>query len=131
VLYLDSSAIVKLVVSEPETSQLVDVVRSDPEVISSALAWTEVVRAVRRAGGRAARAKTVLEGIALVPIDDGIIREAADLAPPTVRTLDAIHLATAVSVGDELASIVTYDLRLAEAASAAGLQVLRPGATSP
>jgi uncharacterized protein len=131
VLYLDSSAIAKLVVSEPETSQLVDVVRADPEVISSALAWTEVVRAVRRAGGRAARAKTVLEGIALVPIDDGIIREAADLAPPTVRTLDAIHLATAISVGDELASIVTYDLRLAEAASAAGLQVLRPGATSP
>jgi predicted nucleic acid-binding protein len=131
VLYLDSSAIAKLVVSEPETSQLVDVVRADPEVISSALAWTEVVRAVRRAGGRAARAKTVLEGIALVPIDDGIIREAADLAPPTIRTLDAIHLATAISVGEELASIVTYDLRLAEAASAAGLQVLRPGATSP
>jgi predicted nucleic acid-binding protein len=127
VLHLDSSAIIKLVVSEPEPSQLVDVVRVDPEVTSSALAWTEVVRAVRRA----ARKKTVLEGIALVPIDDGIIRGAADLAPPTIRTLDAIHLATVIRVGDELASIVTYDLRLAEAAGAAGLQVLRPGVTSP
>jgi uncharacterized protein with PIN domain len=70
-LYLDSSAIVKLVAREPETPELVEAVRADPAVVSSALAWTEVIRAVRRARGLVARAREVLEGIALVPIDDG------------------------------------------------------------
>jgi len=127
VLYLDSSAIVKLVAREPETPELVEAVRADPAVISSALARTEVIRAVRRARGRVARAQEVLEGIALVPIDDGILRGAADLAPVGLRTLDAIHVATALSLGEDLASLVTYDGRLAEAAATAGIQVIAPG----
>ena len=126
-LYLDSSAIVKLVAREPETPQLVEVVRADPEVVSSALAWTEVIRAVRRARGRIARAREVLEGIALVPIDDGIIRGAADLAPVGLRTLDALHIATALSLGEDITSLVTYDDRLAEAAATAGIEVIAPG----
>lgn len=126
-LYLDSSAIVKLVAREPETPELVEVVRADPEVVSSALAWTEVIRAARRARGRIARAEEVLEGIALVPIDDGIIRGAADLAPVGLRTLDALHIATALSLGEDVASLVTYDDRLAEAAAIAGIEVIAPG----
>ena len=101
-LYLDASAIVKLVRSEPETSALVEAIRADPEVISSALSWTEVVRAARRARVRATRASAVLDGIASVPIDDGILRDAAELSPASLRTLDAIHIATARSLGDDI-----------------------------
>ena len=126
-LYLDSSAIVKLVAREPETPELVEAVRADPEVVSSALAWTEIIRAVRRARGRIAGAREVLEGIALVPIDDGIIRGAADLAPVGLRTLDALHIATALSLGEDITSLVTYDDRLAEAAATAGIEVIAPG----
>jgi uncharacterized protein len=127
VLYLDSSAIVKLVAREPETPGLVEAVRTDPAVISSALAWTEVIRAVKRARGRVARAQEVLEGIALVPIDDGILRGAADLSPAGLRTLDAIHVATALSLGEDVTTLVTYDGRLAEAATVAGIPVIAPG----
>ena len=127
VLYLDSSAIVKLVAREPETPALVEAVRADPAVVSSALAWTEVVRAVRRARGRVERARDVLEGIALVPIDDGILRGAADLSPAGLRTLDAIHVATALSLAADVTTLVTYDGRLAEATAAAGISVVAPG----
>lgn len=126
-LYLDASAIVKMVSREPETPDLVDVVRHDPFLVSSSLSWTEVVRAVRRAGGDADRAGSVLAGIALVPIDDGVLRAAASLTPLSLRTLDAIHLATAMTLASDLAGLVTYDVRLAEAATAAGLQILAPG----
>jgi predicted nucleic acid-binding protein len=127
VLYLDSSAIVKLVAREPETPELVEAVRADPAVISSALAWTEVIRATRRARGRVARAREVLEAIALVPIDDGILRAAADLTPVGLRTLDAIHVATALSLGEDVGSLITYDGRLAKAAAIAGVPVIAPG----
>lgn len=126
-LYLDSSAIVKLVSREPETADLVRVVRADPLLVSSALGWAEVIRAVRRAGGNAARAERVLSGIGLVPIDDGIIRSAAALAPVTLRTLDATHVATALSLGDDVSQLVTYDDRLAAAATEAGIDVIAPG----
>jgi predicted nucleic acid-binding protein len=126
-LYLDSSAIVKLVAREPETPALVDVVRADPAAVSSALAWTEVIRAVRRARGRLDRARAVLEGIALAPIDDAILRGAAELSPAGLRTLDAIHIATALSLSEDVATLITYDARLAEAATAAGITVTAPG----
>ena len=127
-LYLDSSAVVKLVARQPETPALVETLREDPQALSSALSWTEVTRAVRRAGGSARRAVSVLEGIALIPIDDGILRAAGTLAPSTLRTLDAIHLASALSVSDDLSAFVAYDVRLADAAAAMELRVLRPGA---
>jgi uncharacterized protein len=126
-LYLDSSAIVKLVAREAETPALVDAVRSDPAIVSSALAWTEVTRAVARAGGTRARATAVLERIALIPIDEGILEEAATIAPVELRTLDAIHLATALTVRDDLAALVAYDVRLIQAAEAAGLPAASPG----
>jgi predicted nucleic acid-binding protein len=129
VLYLDASAIVKLARREPETPDLVDAVRRDPALVSSVLSWTEVVRAVRRAGGDTARAEAVLGGVALVPIDDGIVRAAADMEPATLRSLDAIHLATVLTLADDLDRLVTYDARLADAASGVGIDVAAPGAT--
>ena len=126
-LYLDSSAIAKLVTRERGTTELVRVIRTDREVVSSALARTEVVRAVRRSGVRATRAETVLERIALVHIDEQVLRRASDLAPTELRTLDAIHLATALSLADDVDALVTYDSRLAHAATDAGLEVLSPG----
>jgi predicted nucleic acid-binding protein len=110
-LYLDSSAIVKLVAREPETPALVEAVRADPAVVSSALAFTEVIRAVRRTRGQVDRAREVLDGIALVPIDDAILRDAADLSPAGLRTLDALHLASAQR-GEDISSLITFDGRL-------------------
>lgn len=128
-LYLDSSAIVKLVAPEPETAGLVETLRSDPDTISSALAQVEVTRAVMRAGAtreRANRAASVLERIALVPIDAGILGRAAELQPPDLRTLDAIHLATALLLQSDIAGLITYDGALAGAAAAADITVLTP-----
>src|SRR5215210_4273616 len=126
-LYLDSSATVKLVTREPGTSELAQAIRTDPEVVSIALARAEVVRAVRRSGGRAARAETVLERIALVHIDEQILRSASHLAATGLRTLNAIHLATALSLAGDVGALVTYDNRLAHAAVDAGLDVRSPG----
>lgn len=127
--YLDASAIVKLVAPEPETRALVATLRSAPEVVTSALSQTEVIRAVRRAGGgrdRLRRAEAICSRIALIPIDQGILRRAADLEPAQLRTLDAIHLATALGLLPDLEDLITYDARLAAAAAAAGLTVLSP-----
>jgi predicted nucleic acid-binding protein len=126
VLYLDASAIVKLVRNEPETPALVEAIRADPEVVSSALSWTEVVRAARRARVRTTRATAVLDAIAAVPIDDGILRDAAELAPARLRTLDAIHLATARSLGEDIDAVITYDERMIEAAASLTLAVRSP-----
>ena len=126
-LYLDASAIVKLVRSEPETPALVEAIRADPEVVSSALSWTEVVRAARRARVRTTRATAVLDAIAAVPIDDGILRDAAELAPTSLRTLDAIHLASARSLGEDIDAVITYDERMIEAAASLALTVRSPG----
>ena len=128
-VYLDSSALVKLVVREPESPALLGLLREHRERVSSALALTEVPRALRRAGfGRLERrrAREVLAAVALVDADRRILSAAAALEPPTLRTLDAIHLATALALGEELAALVTYDRLLTEAAGQAHVQVLTP-----
>ena len=127
-LYLDSSAIVKLVVREPGSSALVDVVSSDPDVVSSAIAYTEVMRAVRRVGVPSRRAEQVLRSIALVPVDQAILGEASTLAPTSLRTLDAVHLASALSLRPDVDRFVSYDDRLSRAATAAGLLLRVPEA---
>ena len=126
--YLDSSAIVKLIAREPETAALVEAVRAAPDVVSSELAVTEVIRAVARVGGGTTRAASVLDGIALVPVDGAILRDAASLMPRSLRTLDSIHLATALSLGRDLDAVITYDQRLSAAAARAELTVSSPGA---
>ena len=129
VVYLDSSALVKLVVTEPESSALMEFLRSQSDRVSSAVALTEVPRALRRAGFGASerrRSREVMARIALVDVDRRILAAAAALDPPALRTLDAIHLATALAVREDLAAIVTYDRRLAAAAERAHLEVSVP-----
>lgn len=128
-LYLDASAIVKMVVEEPESAALSAMLRSWPERASSSLALAEVPRALSRMGARAAalaRAERVLERITLIRLDVDILKAAGRLPSPTLRTLDALHLASALFLGTELHGLVTYDLRLAEAATNSGLEVLAP-----
>lgn len=129
-LYLDASAIVKLVVPEPETPALLAALRGDAERVTSGLSIVEVHRAIARIGARptvTARADAVLERLALMPVDDAVLRDAARLEPADLRTLDAIHLAAARSLLPDLAGVVTYDRRLGLAATAAGLDVMAPG----
>lgn len=128
-LYLDSSAIVKLVAREPETSALVDRLRERPDVVSSALARVEVLRAVRRARSSSAtirRAESVMDGIALLRVDEAILDHATAIGARDLRSLDAIHLASALSLGNALSALVTYDRRLASGARAHGIEALTP-----
>jgi hypothetical protein len=97
--------------------------------VSSALALAEVPRALRRAGFGASerrRSRQVMARIALVEVDRRILVAAAALEPPGLRTLDAIHLATALAVREDLEAVVTYDRRLAAAAERIHLEVSVP-----
>jgi len=128
-VYLDSSALVKLVVPEPESTALADRLRAWPQRVSSAVSLTELPRALRRAGFGAAerrRAREVLARVSLIEVDRQILVAAAGLEPPTLRSLDAIHLATALAVREDLATVVTYDRRLREAAELVHLEVEAP-----
>src|SRR5436190_12274873 len=124
-LYLDSSAIVKLVVPEAETKALRELLKSWPERVSSMVARIEVERVARRIGGGAVRrAHTVLSKIALVDLDEDVVRVAGALDPAELRTLDAIHLATAISLGGDLGAVCAYDVRLGIAAVSKTIDVL-------
>lgn len=128
-VYLDSSALVKLVVMEPETRVLVELLQEHSGHVSSALVLTEVPRALRRAGFGAVerrRAREVLARVALIDVDRRTLATAAGLDPPMLRTLDAIHLATVLTLHGDLAGLVTYDRRLAAAARRAHVEVLAP-----
>lgn len=114
--YLDSSALVKLAVQERESAALRSYLRSRNPLVSSALARTEVLRALLLEGEQAlSRGESVLEGIELIRINDRILRVASRLLPASLRSLDAIHLATATLLGPELGRVVTYDNRMLEA----------------
>lgn len=127
VTYLDSSAIVKLAVQEPESAALRQFLRRRPPLVASALARTEVTRALLPLGEAAVRAgQDALARIDLVRVSDRILGIAGRLLPAELRSLDAIHLATAQELGDDLARLVTYDDRMAAAASAMGWTVAAP-----
>jgi uncharacterized protein len=128
-LYLDAAAIVKLVHSEPESETLrawlAD--RAETGWISSVLVEVEAFRALaRHSPGAISRLPPVLDLIEMVEINQAIRTAAQTVAPTTVRSLDAIHLATALRLGEQLTSFVTYDKRLADAAQGAGLRVDMP-----
>ena len=126
-VYLDSSAIVKLVVMEPESGALADHLRARPRRVSCALARVEVIRAVRPQGEHAIRrARALLDRISLLRLDDVLRDAAAALDGPALRSLDAIHLAAARALGRELGEIVTYDRRMAAAAGDLGIAVRAP-----
>lgn len=125
--YLDSSAIVKLATPEPESAALRRYLRRRRPWISSALARTEVARALRPAGAAAVQRGTdVLARLELIRVSDRILQLAGALEPVELRSLDAVHLATASQLGEDLARVVTYDQRMADAAVLLGMTVVAP-----
>ena len=126
-VYLDSSALVKLAVREPESNALRRYIRRRRPLVSSALARTELSRSLLHLGPAALQlGHQVLMRIDLVRINDRVLSAAGTMLPTDLHTLDAIHLATALQLGVELARIVTYDERMAAAANALGLPVAAP-----
>lgn len=125
--YVDSSAIVKLAVKEAESAPLRRYLRARRTLVSSALARTEVARALLPFGAAAVdRGAEVLQGFDVVRMNDRILRAAGMLRPSELRSLDAIHLATAQQLGHDLACLCTYDDRMAEAARNLGWRVVAP-----
>jgi predicted nucleic acid-binding protein len=130
VLYLDASALVKLVIEEAESSAVRALVAEWRHHTSSRVASVEVPRAARRASGglpeATTRAVEAMAAINLVELDAEIVTTAATLEPFALRALDAIHLASALSLGDTVGAFVAYDRRLIDAAHGAGMPVLSP-----
>jgi predicted nucleic acid-binding protein len=99
----------------------------DPDQVASAIIEVEVVRAVRHAVPELSeRAERVVEQIAVVEPGDSIRARAAVLEPVTLRSIDALHLATALEIADELDALVTYDRRMSDAGGRLGLTILTP-----
>lgn len=133
-IYLDSSALMKLVREEVETAALRDWLTGRPEqpVVTSELGRVEVLRAARRVGGQVpTEARSVLGDLDLVPLNRPVQDLAGEIGTPMLRTLDSLHLASAVLLSDELTAFVAYDHRLATAARDAGLVVATPGQRTP
>jgi uncharacterized protein len=125
--YIDSSAIVKLVVAEPESKALRRHISRRGALVSSALARTEVLRALLPSGADAmVRGEEALRRIQLLRINDRVLRDAGRMRPAELRSLDAIHLASARTLGPSVRQVVTYDERMAHAAQAAGFKVASP-----
>jgi uncharacterized protein len=125
--YLDSSAIVKLVVEEPESTALRRHLRRRAPLISSALARTEVLRALLLEGDAAlARGRAVLNRVDMIRVSDRVLGAAGVLLPSEVRSLDAIHLESARQLATDLGQFVTYDERMLAAAKRLGLNAKRP-----
>lgn len=128
-IYLHLSALMKLVRAEAETAALQAWLRSrgDVAVVTSELGRVEVLRAARRAGDAAlVEARAVMGDVDFVPLDQGVRDLACEIGEPLLRTLDALHLASAMLVRDELTAFVAYDHHLADAARSAGLPVAIP-----
>lgn len=128
IAYLDTSALVKLVVAEPESGALIAAL-SGVEVVTSALARTELHRAVARSGLRdgSNRVDDVMARVAQLVVDDEVLDRAGVLVPPEMRSLDAIHVASAIGLVDRLDVLITYDARMSAAAKGHGLSVWAPG----
>lgn len=129
-IYLDSSALLKLLVDEAESAALGDwlAARVGLPLVSSELAEVEVVRACRRVAGAAlSEARALLRTLDLVPLTGVVLEQAAEVGAVLLRTLDGVHLASALSIRDELTWFIAYDHRLAAAAAEAGLSCVAPG----
>lgn len=133
--YADASALVKLVRDEPE-SNVLRAFLADADLVSSELVLAEVPRAIQRAAARdarlaldllMARAGDLIDAVALLPLDRALLLAAGAFAEPSLRALDAIHIASATDLSP-LDGFVTYDERQAAAARLAGLRTLSPGA---
>jgi predicted nucleic acid-binding protein len=126
-VYLDASAFMKLITPEAETVALQRYLVSRSLRVSSALLRTEALRsAMRVSQDHVAKVRRQLRNVALVYIDRETLERAGGLLPADLRSLDAIHVAAALSLGDELGDVVTYDARMVAAAAAQGLSVVSP-----
>jgi uncharacterized protein len=127
--YVDTSALVKLVVAEAETAALEHDLAARAGLLCSALGATELLRACQRGLPRRylGQVDEVVSALVLLDVTPAILSRAAALAPADLRTLDAIHLATVLSLDDSTVEIVTYDARMARAARAHGLRTVHPG----
>lgn len=125
--YYDSSALVFLVVDGRRSAAMWQFWSRHAVPVASLVARTELMRAVRRVSpGQEEPARRLLASIEVLALPPAILDAAARLDPVSLRSLDAIHLATALDLGDDLESFVTYDDRLAAAARGCGLVVVRP-----
>lgn len=126
--YLDTSALVRLVIREPGSRPLRTwLLHGSKTLVTSDLARTELVRAVRAAApDRAVKVREILDVVTIVQVTTSVFEEAGRLEPPLLRSLDAIHLAAALTLGDDLETVVTYDRRMADAAGLLGLPVTAP-----
>lgn len=126
--YLDASALLKLIIREPESMALRQYLARWPDRTSSTLIRTETIRALRRAGydARVAEARRLMQAMRLIRLDEPLLDRAAELEPRTLRSLDAVHLAAALTLGVDLGVFVTYDDRLSVAARQQGIRVDAP-----
>lgn len=124
-IYVDSSALVKLLTVEPQSQRLTKRLAGH-DLVSSEVGWVECIRAAVRKGGDADEAEQTLHRVFKLSIDALISRVASRLEPPHLRSLDAFHLATALRMRDDIEAFVCYDQRLAEAAALHGLNVEAP-----
>jgi uncharacterized protein len=124
--YADSSALVKLVLEEAESPAMHRWFVEAERVATSRLAVVEVTRASRRYPHETTHRDRVLDDLEVLELSADIGRRAGDVQPPLLRTLDAVHLASALALGADLDAFVTYDGRLASAARALGLPVVQP-----
>lgn len=130
VWYVDSSALVKTIIEEPESAALAEWLRDKDRLAACDLVRVEAVRAVRVSDQVAVpRARQAVATLNLIRLDDELSDAAAILDPPLLRSLDAIHLAAALSIGADLAGVLTYDARMAQGALYLGLRVEAPGKT--
>jgi predicted nucleic acid-binding protein len=127
VAYLDASALVKLAVKEPESRALGAYLATMEHRVSSRVSVVELLRAATRHGPRArARVAAVLEALEFIELDRELAATAGTIQPSLLRSLDAIHLASAAAMASSLAAVVTYDARLSDAARSLGLPVAAP-----
>jgi uncharacterized protein len=133
VIYLDTSALPRLLIAEPETPTLQSWIATQRErgeyAATSALGRVELMRVVARYGepGQSERARYLLDGLDIVPLSEAVMSRAEKIGAPTLRSLHAIHLAAAAQLKGELAALVTYDRRLLDGCRDIGLPAASPG----
>jgi predicted nucleic acid-binding protein len=127
--YIDTSAFLKLVVAESYSDALLAHLRqTDPRLIASDLLVVEALRTARRHSTSALKAtRERLSVVTSVRLSRSSCDRASELDPAVTRSLDALHLATALEIGSQLSGVLTYDTRMADAAEVLGLTVIAPG----
>ncbi|MHB8318804.1 MAG: PIN domain-containing protein [Acidimicrobiales bacterium] len=126
--YLETSAAVKLVVAERESEAVTSwVADHEAELVSSDLLRTELMRVVKLgAPAHIHRARHVIDSVDMMKLSTNIFERAGEIGPESLRSLDALHLAAALELGDYLDGVVTYDVRLADAVATHGVEVVAP-----